>query len=166
MLKPHEIFQKMPQETGQSLCQFLQANEKPLYKATIESLAQAKKLRPVFIERKPRTEQHRWLVEQLHRITNNGLAAHLLQVWLVGAHKGLLCEFLDGFNIPHDENGTLESLPDAPPKDAVKKVVSELCDKHGPDLVGIYLNAFQALDEQGWQSLAEVISEEPRLRFA
>jgi hypothetical protein len=166
MLHPHEIFQKMPAETGLMLCQFLQANEKPLYKATIESLAQAKKLRPVFIERKPRAEQHRWLLDQLQRTANSGLAAHLLQVWLVGAHKGLLCEFLDGFNIPHDENGTLESLPEAPPKDAVKKVVAQLCEKHGPSLVGIYLNTFQALDEQGWPSLAELIAEEPQLQLA
>jgi hypothetical protein len=166
MLKPHEIFSRMPTEAGQSLCQFLQANEKPLYKATIESLAQAKKLRPVFIERKPRSDQHKWIVEQLNRRANDGIAAHLLQVWLVGAHKALLCEFLDGFNIPHDENGTLESLPEAPPKQEVQKIVSQLCDKHGTTLVGIYLNAFQALDETGWPSLAEVIAEDPRLQFA
>ena len=166
MLKPHEIFSRMPMETGQALCQFLQVNEKPLYKATVESLAQAKKLRPVFIERKPRTDQHKWIVEQLNRRANDGIAAHLLQVWLVGANKALLCEFLDGFNIPHDENGTLESLPEAPPKQEVQKVVSQLCGKHGETLVGIYLNAFQALDETGWPSLAEVIAEDPRLQLA
>jgi hypothetical protein len=32
-------------------------------------------------------------------------------------------------------------------------------------VVAVYLHAFQALDEQGWPSLAELLDEDPRLKL-
>ena len=116
MLKPHEIFLRMPRATAEELFTFLLEKEKPLYRATIDSLAKQRKLRPVFVERKPRKERHVWMQEILGKKNSDGIAAHLLQIWLVGAHSKLLCDFLDGLGIKHDENGTVDALPSAPPK--------------------------------------------------
>jgi hypothetical protein len=165
MLQPHEIFARMPKETARGILQFLHENQKPFYKASVESLAQSRKLRPVFIERKPRAEQYTWIAEQLGRKTQDAVAAHVLQVWLVGAHKGLLCEFLDGFGIAHDENGTIETVPDAPPKADVERVVAGLSTKYDRTVLAIYLHAFQALDPVGWPTLAEVLQENPALHL-
>ena len=165
MLKPHEIFAKMPQETALGLIQFLHESEKALYKATVDSLTQQRKLRAVFIERKPRNDQHTWIREQVSRSSNEALAAHLLQIWLVGAHKQLLCDFLDGFKIPHDENGTIETLPESPSHEEVSKVVDQLLNKYDATLLAVYLHAFQSIDGTGWDGVAKVLEENPRLHF-
>lgn len=163
MLQPHEIFARMPSATANQLFAFLMEKEKPLYKATIDSLAKQRKLRTIFVERKPREQRHAWMQEVLGKKQSEGIAAHLLQIWLVGAHAKLLCDFLDGFGIPHDENGTMDNLPPAPPKADVARVVESLLATHDPGVVAVYLNAFQAFDENGWSTLGELLAEDPRL---
>ncbi len=166
MLKPHEIFARMPSETSAQLFSFLIDKEKPLYKATIDSLAKQRKLRPIFVERKPRNERNAWLKEALGRKTSEAIAAHLLQIWLVGDHKQLLCDFLDALNIQHDENGTIETMPPCPPREDLLRAVQTLLEKHNPGVVAVYLNAFQALDEQGWPELETLLKEDQRLQLA
>jgi hypothetical protein len=166
MPRAHEIFAQMPQETAASLFGFLHEKEKPLYRATIESLAKQRKLRTVFVERKPRTERHTWMQEALGRRNSEAIAAHLLQIWLVAAHSKVLCDFLDGLGIKHDENGTIETLPSAPPKAELARVVETLLSRHDRAVVTVYLHAFQALDDKGWSTLAELLAEDDRLRLA
>ena len=166
MLKPHEIFARMPAAIAEQLLTFIAEKEKPLYKATIDSLAKQRKLRPIFIERKPRAERHLWLKETLGKKGSESIAAHLLQIWLVGAQKQVLCDFLDRLGIAHDENGTLETLPPAPAKDTLREATDALLAKHDPGVVAVYLHAFQALDDQGWPTLGELLGEDPRLQLA
>ncbi len=156
----------MPQSTALGLLQFLHEKEKPLYRATVENLAQQRNLRPVFVERKPRKDQYAWIREQVSRKPNQALAAHLLQIWLVAEHRQLLCDFLDGFGISHDENGTVETLPESPSNEEVAKVVDSLLTKYDASLVTIYLNAFQSIDESGWTGVAAALAENPRLRLS
>src|SRR5215217_5370348 len=158
MLTPNEILSHMPAESAQQLFAYLMEKDKPLYKATIDSLAQQRKLRPVFVERKPRNERHVWMKEALGRKQNEGVAAHLLQIWLIGAHKELLCDFLDALGIAHDENGTIENLPDAPPREKLQAAVDTLLTKHDRGVVAVYLHAFQALDENGWPTLEAALT--------
>jgi hypothetical protein len=165
MLTPNEILAHMSPDSAQQLFSFLMEKDKPLYKATIDSLAQQRKLRPVFIERKPRNERHTWMKEALGRKQNEGVAAHLLQIWLIGAHKQILCDFLDALGIAHDENGTIDELPPAPAREALSAAVDTLLTKHDPTVVAIYLHAFQALDNEGWSTLEAVLREDTRLRL-
>lgn len=166
MLKPYEIFAALPPAVSEQLFSYIFEKEKPLYKATIDTLAKQRKLRPIFIERKPRAERHLWMKEVLGRKINEAVAAHLLQIWLVGAQAGLLCDFLDGLGIAHDENGTIETLPPAPPKADLRKTIDSLLEKHDAGVVVAYLHAFQALDDTGWSTLAELLAEDPRLQLA
>lgn len=165
MLKPHEIFALMSPAVGESLFSFLMEKERALYKTTIDTLAKQRKLRTVFVERKPRVERNAWLKEVLGKKINEPIAAHLLQIWLVGAHAAVLCDFLDALGIAHDENGTIENLPPAPAKEDLTKAVETLLAKHDPAVVTVYLHAFQALDDEGWKSLAELLEEDPRLKM-
>lgn len=162
----NELFARMPASTSTALFAHVLENEKPLYKATIDTLAKQRKLRPVFVERKPRNERHAWLKEALGRKQNEGVAAQLLQIWLVGQHAKLLCDFLDGLGIKHDENGTVEQLPPSPPRAKLESVIGELLQKHDADVVRVYLHAFQALDENGWSALAEILESDERLCFS
>lgn len=165
MFKAHEIFARMPSETASQLFHFVFEKEKPLYKATIESLAQQRKLRPIFVERKPRPERNIWLKESLGRKASEAVAAHLLQIWLIGAHKSVLCDFLDALEIAHDENGTINDLPENPPAEKLKAAVDGLLEKHDRSVVVVYLHAFQALDDKGWPTLETLLTEDERLKL-
>ena len=165
MPTPHDLFALMPPAVADQLFSFLEQNEKPLYMTTLDTLAKQRKLRNVFVARKPRAERHAWLREVVGKKVNEAIAAHLLQIWLVGAHAKLLCDFLDGLGIAHDANGTIEALPPAPAKADLVKAIEPLFATHDPAVVAVYLHAFQALDDKGWDSLAELLGEDARLRL-
>ncbi|MEI9893822.1 MAG: hypothetical protein WDN28_07945 [Chthoniobacter sp.] len=83
------------------------------------------------------------------------------------AHAKLLCDFLDGLGIAHDENGTIEAMPPAPTKEALIKAIDPpFRESTIPAVVAVYLHAFQALDENGWPTLGELIAEDSRLQLA
>ena len=58
-MKPTEIFQKMSPALAVEIFTFLQTEQKPVYKAAIQGLANQRNLRAVFVERKPPAERHR-----------------------------------------------------------------------------------------------------------
>ena len=165
-MSPHEIFSSISRHQASEIFGYIQEKKKPFYKTAIENLAKQRRLRPVFVERKPRNERFLWMQTSLGRKANEDIAAHLLQIWLVGAHSDLLCNFLDALGIHHDDDGTVEVLPDAPSKDELKEAVDGLLENHDPGVVAIYLNAFQAMDEEGgWRTLEELLAEDERLKL-
>ena len=166
MPQAHEIFAQIPETKALEILATLHENERPFYRATVANLAQQRNLRPVFIERKPHKEQFAWILSLLSRKPNVSLAAQVLQIWLISQHRQMLCDFLDGFGIAHDENGTVETLPESPSKPEVMRVVEALLAKYNQTDVAIYLNTFQVMDDAGWSALAEVLAEDPRVRLS
>ena len=145
---------------------FLQTEQKPVYKAAIQGLANQRNLRGVFIERKPPAERFPWIQAALSRSLSDSLASHLLQAWLLGANKQMLCDFLDALEIEHEEDGTVSDLPAAPPKEKIMDAVSQLLAKHPPEAVAVYLQAFRGIDgATDWPALDEILAEEPRLKL-
>ncbi len=118
-MRSHEIFQRMSPALAAQVFTFLQTEQKPVYKAAIQGLANQRNLRGVFIERKPPAERFPWMQAALGRSVSDSLASHLLQAWLLGANKEMLCDFLDGMEIKHEEDGTVSDLPAAPPKEKI-----------------------------------------------
>jgi hypothetical protein len=164
-MTPNEIFVKMPDTTSTALLGEMFEHEKPLYKNLIENLAKQRKLRPVFVERKPRVERFAWIKEALGRKQNEPIAANLLQIWLVSRHAKMLCDFLDSLGIKHDDNGTVDQIPPQPEKPALEAAVAGLLEKYDAPVVAVYLHAFQALDDTGWPALEEIIAADPRLQL-
>jgi hypothetical protein len=156
----------MPESTCAAMLGDMFDNEKALYKNLIENLAKQRKLRPVFVERKPRPERFAWIKDALGRKQNEPFAANLLQIWLVSRHSAMLCDFMDSLGIKHDDNGTVDNIPPQPEKPALETAVAALLQKHDPSIVAVYLHAFQALDETGWPLLDDVIAADPRLQFS
>jgi len=146
---------------------FLHKEEKPVYKAAIQGLADQRNLRSVFIERKPPNERFPWMQTALSRPLSDTLASHLLQAWLLGANKEMLCDFLDALEIPHEPDGTVGDLPPSPPKEKVKAAVDGLLAKYSSESVAVYLHAFRDMDSAvQWMPLNEILDETPELQFA
>ena len=165
-MRSHELFKRMSPARAAEIFLFLQKDQKPVYKAAIQGLANQRNLRGVFIERKPPNERHPWMQAALSRPLSDTLATHLIQAWLLGAHKPMLCDFLDALEIEHDEDGTVEVLPAAPPKEKIAAAVELLLGKYPPESVAIYLHAFRDMDSSiQWPSLNEILSEDPRLQI-
>ena len=166
-MRAHELFQMMSPETAAQVFVFLQKEEKPVYKAAIQGLANQRNLRGVFIERKPPNERHPWMKHALSRPISDTLATHLLQAWLLGANKEMLNDFLDALEIAHDPDGTVEELPAAPPQEKITAAIEALLAKYPAEVVAIYLHAFRDMDSSvQWPALNAILSDDARLQFA
>lgn len=166
-MKAHELFQRMSPARAAEVFGFLQREQKPVYKAAIQGLANQRNLRGVFIERKPPNERHTWMQTALRRPMSDALASHLLQGWLLAAQKPMLCDFLDALGVAHEEDGTVENLPECPPKEKISGAVEQLLAKYPAETVAIYLHTFRDMDSAvQWPALNEILDEMPELQFA
>ncbi len=145
---------------------FLQTEQKPVYKAAIQGLANQRNLRGVFIERKPPAERFPWMQAAFARKISDSLASHVLQAWLLGANKEMLCDFLDALEIKHADDGTVDELPPEVPKEKIEMAVDRLLGKYRAENVAAYLHAFRDMDNTvQWPALDEVLAEEARLKL-
>ena len=165
-MKAHELFQRMSPGAAAEIFTFLHREEKPVYKAAIQGLANQRNLRPVFIERKLPNERHPWMQNALGRPMSDALATHLLQAWLLGANKQMLCDFLDALGIAHAEDGTVEEIPASPPKEKISAAVDQLLAKYPAEVVAIYLHAFRDMDSSAqWPPLSAILQERNELQL-
>ncbi len=166
-MKAHEIFKKMSPKQAVEIFTYLHQEQKPVYKAAIQGLANQRNLRGVFVERKPPQERYPWMQNALGRPLSDALASHLLQGWLLGAHKPMLNDFLDALEIAHEDDGTVEVLPPCPPKETVQAALEKLLAKYPEETVAIYLHAFRDMDSTvQWPALSEILEEDKRLHLS
>jgi hypothetical protein len=165
-MKSYEIFQQMSPALAAEIFGFLNREQKPVMKAAIHGLATARNLRPVYVERKPPNERAIWLQNALSRKTSETAAAQLLHAWLLAGQKAMLCDYLDALEIKHEENGAVETLPDSPPKEKLREVITHLLEKYPAESLAVYLHAFHEMDnEVQWEPLGELLREDERLRL-
>jgi hypothetical protein len=165
-MKSYEIFQHMSPTLAAEIFTFLQTEQNPVYKAAIQGLANQRNLRGVFIERKPPAERFPWMQAACARKISDSLASHVLQAWLLGANKEMLCDFLDALEIKHADDGTVDELPPDVPKEKIATAVDRLLGKYRAENIAVYLHAFRDMDSTvQWPALDEVLVEEPRLKL-
>lgn len=163
IMKCYEIFGKLSPELANEIFTYLLESEKPVYKAMIQNIATRRKLRPVFIERKPKIERHLWLRQAISMKGSDEIATQLLQIWLLGAQRKMICDFLDLLGIEHDGKGVVENLPAQPAREKLNDTIGKLLENHSPEVVAVYLHAFQGMDETSWSVLDEILATDPRL---
>jgi chromosome condensin MukBEF complex kleisin-like MukF subunit len=145
---------------------WLQTEQKPVYKAAIQGLANQRNLRGVFVERKTPAERFPWMQAAFARKISDSLASHVLQAWLLGANKEMLCDFLDALEIKHAEDGTVDELPADLPSEKLTAAVERLLAKYPAETVAVYLHAFRDMDSTvQWPALDAILAEEPRLKL-
>ena len=160
-----ELFPRLAPNVADRVFADLFADDKAGYRSVVQTLATRRKLRPQYLERKPRNERHVWMAEDLGRNVNTDLAEHVLQSWLVLRHRDLIRAFLDSLSIPHDGEGMLETLPPQPDRESLQKAVDALFVTFDPDATAIYLHIFNSMDIVGWSHLAEILDSDSRLTF-
>jgi hypothetical protein len=164
MLTAHELFGFMPPALASEMLETAYELDRDNYRVTVNAVAEARKLRPAFFERKPRVERHKEMIAMLAKPRLDAAASNLIRVWLLKKHSAMLVDFLDALVIAHKE-GVVDDLPetidDAKLKDAVEKLLS----KYPKEEVAVYLNAFYSMNEVSWFNLKTILESEPRLQL-
>jgi hypothetical protein len=164
MMTCHELFGFMTPALAREILEYVFTSDKPLYRTTLAAVAEARKLRPVFYERKPRTERHADMLSMLSRPRMEAAAANLLRGWLTKTQVAMLGDFLDGLGIPH-QNGVAETIPTAIEDEKLKAALEILLGKYPPEKVAVYLNAFLTMNDVAWPNLKSLLETEPRLQL-
>jgi hypothetical protein len=165
MLTAHELLGFMSPELSADILEFSHQSEKELYKATLAAVAQARKVRPAYLERQPRAERHVAMVATLSRPSMELAAGGLLRGWLLKKHTALLKDFLDALGVTHDD-GVVEDLPETMDDAKLRAAVETVLAKHAPEIVTVYLHAFYEMNEARWPNLKTLLETEPRLQFS
>jgi hypothetical protein len=164
MLKSYELFGFMSSALANEILTFTFESEKPTYRAVLQAVAEARKLRPVFLERQAKTERHALMLGTLTRPHLDVAAGTLLRTWLVKKHQAMLVDFLNALEIPN-ENGVVEDLPAAVDDAKLKAAVDTVLAKQPPEAVAVYLNAFNAMNEANWPNLKSLLEGDTRLQL-
>ncbi len=160
-----DIFKSISPELGSEVLGFIQKNHKDVFRATVTTLAPQRKLRPVFVERKPPAEQLRWVLDTLRFRTSEAVGEQILQVWLMKSESAMLVDFMDALGLEHDGNGAVEDLPLELDAEKTKTAVASLLEKYDPAKVAIYLHVFQLQQSGGWPPLTDILASEPKLKL-
>ena len=78
----------------------------------------------------------------------------------------MLCAFLDSLGVARSDDGTVENLPESPPKEKLREVITQLLAKYPVETLAVYLQAFHDMDSTvSWPPLGEVLQEDDRLKL-
>jgi len=157
-----ELFAAMPAPVATDIFEFTHANDKPLYRVTLETVAQARKVRGVFLERQPRAERYATMSSTLGRPALMAAANNLISNWLIKKHNAVLVDFLDSLKITH-EKGVVEDLPPQMDDAVLDPAIDNLLAKYPQEVVSIYLHAFNEMNEANWPNLKAKLENDSRL---
>jgi hypothetical protein len=164
MLKSYELFGFMSPVLANEILNHAYESDKPTYKATLGAVAQARHVRPVFLERQPRVQRHDAMVSTLSRPALDTVAGGLIRAWLMKKYKAMLVDFLNGLGI-QNKDGVVENLPEAMDDAKLKSAIETLLKKYPPEAVAVYLNAFNDMNRANWSNLKTILESDARLQL-
>lgn len=162
-MKAYEIFQQLNPDFTTRILRYFREEHRDIYKTTVATLAGQKKLRPVYVQKKPVPAQIEWLLKTLKQRPSSTVAERLLRVWLLKTQRDLLVTFVSGLGIEHDEDGGVEDLPESIDQDKLKAAIDELLKTNSRPLVTLYLHVFQLQQPGRWPEIAEALENDDRL---
>jgi hypothetical protein len=164
MLTSHEMLGFMSPSLGEEIIASAHESDKTLYRAALTAVAEARKVRPIFLERQPRTQRHTTMLAVLTRPAMELVAGNLIRNWLVKKQNPMLAQFLDALGIPHKE-GVVEDLPASMDDTKLHAAVDGLLAKHPPEAVAVYLMAFNEMNQANWPNLKTMLESDSRLQL-
>ena len=163
MLSSHELFGFMSPAMANEILGFTFDSDKPTYKSILHGVADARKVRPVFLERQPRVQRHALMISMLARPGLEPVASNLIRTWLVKKERTMLVDFLNALAIPNNE-GVVDDLPKTVDDAKLKAAIELILAKHSPEVVAVYLNAFNDMNEASWANLNTMLEGDSRLQ--
>jgi hypothetical protein len=164
MLTSHELLGFMSPALALEILTYAYESDKPLYRATLSAVAEARKVRPVFLERQPRSQRHTAMLGTLARPALEAVTSNLIRAWLLKKHNAMLVEFLNTLGVAHKE-GVVEQLPPAMDDAKLRAAVDALLAKYPPEVVAVYLQAFNDMNEVDWPNLKTMLESDKRLQL-
>jgi hypothetical protein len=164
MLTAHEIFGFMSPSLAKGIVEFIHENDRDLYRLTLNAVAEAKKVRPLFLERKSKAERNADIAGMLAKQRLDLIAANLIRGWLLKKNKAMLVSFLDALKVKHNE-GAVDDLPETMDDATLQAAVSQLLSQFPAEEVAVYLNAFYAMNEIEWPNLKSMLENDSRLQL-
>lgn len=165
MFPSHLLFQRISEDLVSAIVHYLRNEEREVYKSTLATLATERRLRPVFIQKRPLEAQISWMKESLKLKGSESIADQVLQVWLLKSKKDMVVGFLDAVGIEHDGDGSVEELPEEIDKEKLQAGVEAMLEHHSGDEVKLYLHMFQGQRPEGWEQLGKLLEEDERLKL-
>ncbi|MDB6124596.1 MAG: hypothetical protein JWQ71_3589 [Pedosphaera sp.] len=160
----HELLGFMSPSLAADILSYTYEADKPLYRATLGAVAEARKVRPVFLERQPRAQRHTTMLSALTKPSMEMIAGNMIRSWLVKKQNAVLVEFLNALEIPHKE-GVVDDLPPAMDDAKLRAAVEGLLAKHPHEVVAVYLLAFNEMNEANWPNLKALLETDSRLQL-
>lgn len=164
MLKSHELFGFMSPALAEDILAFTFDTDKPTYRAVMHGVAQAKHVRPVFLERQPKAQRNAAMISALGKPNLDAFAGNLLRAWLVKKYKAMLVDYLNTLEIKNEE-GVVEGLPEKVDDAKLKSAVELILSKYPHEVVAVYLNAFNDMNEANWPNLKALLESDARLQL-
>lgn len=165
-MKSYEIYKAADPSLVSEMLMFFREVDKNLYKTSLATLASNRKLRLVFVQKKPVVEQIKWMHNAMMFKMNSDIGEHLLQVWFMQAKSEILVTACDALGIDHNGEGYVNGeLPKELEDDKLKATIDELLEKYGASLTTLYLSIFNLQIPGGWQNLTETLATDERLVF-
>jgi hypothetical protein len=164
MLTSHELLGFMSPKLALDILTYAYETDKPLYRTALSAVAEARRVRPVFLERQPRLQRHNVMLATLARPALDLVTGNLIRTWLLKKYNAMLVDFLDALGIAHKE-GVVEDLPESMEDDKLRNAVEMLVGKYPPEVVAVYLNAFNDMNEVNWPYLKTMLEGDKRLQL-
>lgn len=161
----HELIGLMPRLLAEDILEFAHGKEKAVYRATLDAVAKARKVRTVFLERQVRGERYGAMIESLSRPGLEVAADNVIRSWLLKKHVALLIDFMDALQIQH-ENGVVNELPKTVDDVRLHNAVEAILARHPADVVAVYLHAFNGMNGESWGNLEALLRTDARLQWA
>lgn len=160
-----QILEAIGTELRTQILTYIQTEERPAYRAMMNSLAAARKLRPQFVLEKSRAQQQEWVINQLNLKSNGPVIEQLIQIWLLKSQSAMLITFLDTLGVEHDGKGQVENLPEAIDQDKATAAIQALLAAYPERQVALYLHMFQMQRPEGWEGLTKAIEANPSVKL-
>jgi hypothetical protein len=164
MLTSHELIGFMSPALANDILNFTFESDKPTYKATLNGVATALRVRNVYLERQPRAQRHASMIQILSRPGLDAVAGGLIRAWLVKKNSAMLIDFMNALEIKN-EKGVVEDLPASVDDAKLKSAIESLLAKYPPEIVAVYLNAFNDMNEADWANLKTILKSDARLQL-
>jgi hypothetical protein len=104
------------------------------------------------------------MIQTLARPSLDPITGNLLRAWLLKKYKSMLCDFLDALGIAH-KDGVVDDLPASMEDEKLRAAVETLLTKYPPEVVAVYLNAFNDMNEVNWPNLKTTLEADKRLQL-